>query len=195
MCFRSNSLAFEIIDISTPLSFSTISYRYRFREKNESENGLAFYRSFSTVFIPSRHLVRHPASFLSPLMPPLPHHSILGRGCGSRRLLPVFVRHQPRHRPAQWLLHVHEDVSQHARTIIGRPVRLLGLRHRRMSHSSSRPSPCSSSPTYRHRPRSQSRANRLILETRAYKLLLSLYGKIMSLYNLHTFSQSLWTLL
>lgn len=138
-----------------------------------------------------RHLVRHPASFLSPLMPPLPHHSILGRGCGSRRLLSVFVRHQPRHRPAQWLLHVHEDVSQHARTIVGRPVRLLGLRHRRMSHSSSRPSPCSSSPTYRHRPRSQSRANRLILETRAYKLLLSLYGKIMSLYNLHTFSQSL----
>jgi hypothetical protein len=26
------------------------------------------------------------------------------------RLLPVFVRHQPRHRLAQWLLHVHEDV-------------------------------------------------------------------------------------
>jgi hypothetical protein len=32
----------------------------------------------------------------------------------------------------QWLLHVHEDVSHHARTIVfvivGRPVRLLGLR-------------------------------------------------------------------
>jgi len=80
MCFRSNSLAFEIIDISTPLSFSTISYRYRFREKNESENGLAFYRSFSTVFIPSRHLVRHPASFLSPLMPPPPPHPFSAEG-------------------------------------------------------------------------------------------------------------------
>ena len=57
---------------------------------------------------------------------------ILGRGRGSRRLLPVFVRHQPRHRLAQWLLHVHEDVSHHARTIVfavvGRPVRLPGLR-------------------------------------------------------------------
>jgi hypothetical protein len=47
-------------------------------------------------------------------------------------LLPVFVRHQPPHRLAQWLLHVHEDVSHHARTIvfaiIGRPVHLPGLR-------------------------------------------------------------------
>jgi hypothetical protein len=64
---------------------------------------------------------------------PLPlHHPILGRGRGSRRLLPVFVRHQHRHRPAQWLLHVHEDVSQHACTIVfaivERPVRLPGLR-------------------------------------------------------------------
>jgi hypothetical protein len=41
------------------------------------------------------------------------------------RLIPA------RHHPAQWLLHVHEDVSQHARTIVfvvvGRPVRLPGL--------------------------------------------------------------------
>jgi hypothetical protein len=48
------------------------------------------------------------------------------------RLLPVFVRHQPRHRLAQWLLHVHEYVSHHACTIVfavvGRPVRLPGLR-------------------------------------------------------------------
>jgi hypothetical protein len=48
------------------------------------------------------------------------------------RLLPVFVRHQPRHRLAQWLLHVYVDVSHHARIIIfavvGRPVRLPGLR-------------------------------------------------------------------
>jgi hypothetical protein len=58
---------------------------------------------------------------------------ILGRGRGSRCLLSVFIRHQPRHRPTQWLLHVHEGVSQHARTIVfaivGRPVRLPGLRH------------------------------------------------------------------
>jgi hypothetical protein len=78
------------------------------------------------------HLVRHPASFLSPLMPPPPRHPILSRGRGSRRLLPVFVRHHPRRRPAQWLLHVREDVSQHARTIVfavvGRPVRLPSLR-------------------------------------------------------------------
>jgi hypothetical protein len=56
---------------------------------------------------------------------------ILGRGRGSRRLLPIFVRHQPRYRPTQWLLHVHEGVSQHAHTIVfavvGRPVRLSCL--------------------------------------------------------------------
>ena len=57
---------------------------------------------------------------------------ILGRGRGSRRLLPVFVQHQRRHRPAQWLLHVHEDVSQHGAPsfspVVERPVRLPGLR-------------------------------------------------------------------
>jgi hypothetical protein len=43
------------------------------------------------------HLVRHSASFsLSPLMPPPPCHHILGRGHRSRRLLPVFIRHQLR---------------------------------------------------------------------------------------------------
>jgi hypothetical protein len=70
-------------------------------------------------------------SFLSPLMSPPPRHPILGRGRESRRLLPVFVRQQPRHRPTR-LLHVHEDVSQHARTIVfavvKRPVRLSVLR-------------------------------------------------------------------
>jgi hypothetical protein len=40
-----------------------------------------------------RHLVRHPAYFLSPLVPPHPLHPILGRGRGSRRLLLIFVRH------------------------------------------------------------------------------------------------------
>jgi hypothetical protein len=49
------------------------------------------------------------------------------------RLLPVFVRHQPRHRLAQWLLHVHEDVSHHVCTIVfavvGHPVRLSSIRH------------------------------------------------------------------
>jgi hypothetical protein len=78
-----------------------------------------------------RHLIHHPASFLSPLMPPPPRHPILGRGRGSRHLRPVFVQHQPQHRPIQWLLHVHEDVSQYARTIVfavvGLPICLLGL--------------------------------------------------------------------
>jgi hypothetical protein len=77
-------------------------------------------------------LVHHSTSFLSPLMHPLPRHPILGRGRRSMRLLPVFVRHQPRHRLAQWLLHVHEDVSHHAHTlvfaVVGRHVRLPGLR-------------------------------------------------------------------
>jgi hypothetical protein len=54
------------------------------------------------------------------------------RGHGSRHLLPIFVQHQPRYRPAQWVLHVHEDVSRHAHTIVfagvGRPVRLPSLR-------------------------------------------------------------------
>jgi hypothetical protein len=70
--------------------------------------------------------------FLSPLMPLPPRRPILDRGCGSRRLLPVFIQHQPRHRPAQWLLPVHKDILQHARTIvfvvIGHHVRLPGLR-------------------------------------------------------------------
>ena len=64
------------------------------------------------------HLIRHSTSFLSPLMPPPPRHPILGRGRRSRRLLLVFVRHHPRHRLTQWLLHVHEDISQHTRTIV-----------------------------------------------------------------------------
>jgi hypothetical protein len=65
-------------------------------------------------------------------MPPPLRHPILDRGCGSRRLLHVFVQQQPRHRPTQWLLHVHEDVSQYTRTIVfvvvGRLVRLPDLR-------------------------------------------------------------------
>jgi hypothetical protein len=64
-------------------------------------------------------------------MPPPRRQPILGRGRRSRRLLPVFVRHLSRHRLAQWLLHLHEDVSHHTHTIIfavvGRPVRLPDL--------------------------------------------------------------------
>jgi hypothetical protein len=67
------------------------------------------------------HLVRHSTFSLSHLMPPPPRHPIL-----------VFIRHQPRHRLAQWILHVHEDVSHHAHTIVftivGRPVRIPGFR-------------------------------------------------------------------
>jgi hypothetical protein len=69
---------------------------------------------------------------LSPLMPPPLRHPILDRGRRSRCLLPVFVRYQPQHRLAQCLLHVYEDVSHHARTIvftvIRRRVRLPCLR-------------------------------------------------------------------
>jgi hypothetical protein len=80
----------------------------------------------------SCHLVLHSTSFLSPLMHPPPCHPILGRGRRIMRVLPVFVRHQSRHRLAQWLLHVHEDVSHHACTtvfaVVGRPIHLPGLR-------------------------------------------------------------------
>jgi hypothetical protein len=66
-------------------------------------------------------------------MPPPSRHPILSRGRRSRRLLPIFVWHQPRHQLAQWLLHVHEDVSHHARTIVfavvGCPFHLPSLRH------------------------------------------------------------------
>jgi hypothetical protein len=45
---------------------------------------------------------------------------------------PCIRPHQPQHLLAQWLLHVHEDVSHHARTIvfavIGHLVRLPCLR-------------------------------------------------------------------
>jgi hypothetical protein len=64
------------------------------------------------------------------------------------RLLFVFVRHQSRHRLAQWLLQVHEDVSHHARTIVfvivERPIRLPSLRpvlppqHAALTHGRSR---------------------------------------------------------
>jgi hypothetical protein len=64
-------------------------------------------------------------------MPPPPHHPILGRRRRSGRLLPVFVRHQPQQQLGQWLLHVHEDVSHHTRTIVlavvGRHVCLPGI--------------------------------------------------------------------
>jgi hypothetical protein len=96
-------------------------------------NRLAPYSQQSGMTCLGHHLVCHSTSFLSPLLPPPPRHPILGRGRRSRHLLPVFVRHQPRHRLAQWLLHVHVmDVSHQARTIVfavvGRLVRLLGLR-------------------------------------------------------------------
>jgi hypothetical protein len=59
-------------------------------------------------------------------------HPILGRGRRSRHLLPLFVRQQPRHRLAQWLLHVNEYVSHHARTIVftvvGRLIRIPCIR-------------------------------------------------------------------
>jgi hypothetical protein len=86
-----------------------------------------------------RHLIPHPVFFLSPLMPPPQRHPILGRGRGSRHFLPIFVRQQSQRRSTQWLLHVHENFSHHARTIVfvivGCPVRLLGLRPVLRSHA------------------------------------------------------------
>jgi hypothetical protein len=77
------------------------------------------------------HLICYSTSFLSPSCLHL-RAPILDRGRRSMRLLLVFVRHQPRYRLTQWLLHVNEDVSHHVRTIIfavvGRHVRLPGLR-------------------------------------------------------------------
>jgi hypothetical protein len=99
-----------------------------------------------------RHLVRHPASFLSPLMPLPLRHPILSRGCGSRHLLPVFVQCQPRHQPAQRLF-----ARPRGRFIVCGHHR---FRRCRTSRLSSHPSPCSSSPTYCPRPQLQPRADR-----------------------------------
>jgi hypothetical protein len=56
----------------------------------------------------------------------------LAEGVGAGASSPLFVRDQPRHRPAQWLLHAHEDVSQHAHIIVFAvvrcPIRLPNLR-------------------------------------------------------------------
>jgi hypothetical protein len=80
----------------------------------------------------SVHLICYSTSFLSTLMSPPLRHPVIERGRRSMCLLPIFVRHQPRHRLAQWLWQVHEDVSHHVRTIVfavvRRPVHLPGLR-------------------------------------------------------------------
>jgi hypothetical protein len=93
-----------------------------------------------------RHLVRHPASFLSLLIPPL-----LGRGRGSRRLLSF----RPTPAPTPTCI-----------VAIARPRgRFTTCAHHRFrccrtSRLSSRPLPYSSSPTYCPHPWSQSRADR-----------------------------------
>jgi hypothetical protein len=105
-----------------------------------ASNQLATHSSFSHLYLRTIMMVLvsvATTSFVILLLFSLPlclHlcAAILDRGRRSMRLRPVFVRHQPRHQLAQWLLHVHEDVSHHARTIIfaivGRPIRLPGLR-------------------------------------------------------------------
>jgi hypothetical protein len=79
-----------------------------------------------------RHLVRHPASFLSPLMPLPPRHHILAKGMGAGTFSPYSSDTSLDTDPRMWLLYVHEDVSQHARTIVfaivGHLVRLPVLR-------------------------------------------------------------------
>ena len=71
--------------------------------------------------------------FFSPSCLRLCVTSFSAKGVGADASSLYFVRHQPRHQPVQWLLHVHEDVSQHARTIIfsivGHLVRLPVFHH------------------------------------------------------------------
>jgi hypothetical protein len=86
------------------------------------------------------HLIRHSTFFLSPLMPPSPRHHILDRGRRSRHLLPVFVRHQPRHRLR--VVAIARPRGRFTSCVHHR------FRRRRTSRSSSLPSPCSSTPTY-----------------------------------------------
>jgi hypothetical protein len=70
-----------------------------------------------------RHLIRHPASFLSPFCIRL---------CATPFSAEGVRAGVSSHRPTHWLLHVHEDVSQHVCfivfTVVGRTVRLSGLR-------------------------------------------------------------------
>jgi hypothetical protein len=56
---------------------------------------LAIYTYTYGPHLSCHKLVRHYTFFLSPLMTPPTCHPILSRGHRSRRLLPVFVWHQP----------------------------------------------------------------------------------------------------
>jgi hypothetical protein len=93
------------------------------------------------------HLVRHSTSFLSPIMPPPPHHPILGRGNRSASSL------------------YSSDTSPDT-VAIAHPLGCFTscvhhcFRRHRTSCLSSQPSPCSSSPTFCPRPWSQPRADR-----------------------------------
>jgi hypothetical protein len=98
------------------------------------------------------HLVHHPASFFSPLMPPPSHYHILGGGYRSRRLLPVYIRPTPAPTPTRAVTIVcprgcFTSCAYHR------------FRRCRTSRSSSRSLSCSSSPTCCPRPRSQPQAD------------------------------------
>jgi hypothetical protein len=99
-----------------------------------------------------RHLVHHLASFLSSLMPPPPGHPILGQRAWEQ-VPPPRIRPTPAPTPTRELAIAHSQ----GRFIVCAHHR---FRHRQTSRSSSRPSPCSSSPTYCPRSRSQPRADR-----------------------------------
>jgi hypothetical protein len=91
---------------------------------------LAIYTS--GLCLSCHHLVRHSTSFLSPSCLHLRATPFSAKGVGACAPFPYSSDTSPRHRLAQWLLHVHEDVSHHARTIVfavvRRPVCLPGLR-------------------------------------------------------------------
>jgi hypothetical protein len=104
------------------------------------------------LHISCHHLVRHSTSFLSPLMHPPPRHPILASGRRSIHLLPrIRLTLAP---------------TLNRAVAIARPRgRFISCAHhrfyrRRTSHSSSRPSSCSSSPSCCPRQRLQPRADR-----------------------------------
>jgi hypothetical protein len=105
-------------------------------------------------YLSHHHLVRHSTSFLSPLMPPPPATPFSTEGVGA--CASSCIRPTPAPTPTRTVA-------------IARPRgRFTSCVHhrfcrRRTSHSSSRPSPCCSSPTCCPRPWSQPRDERCLL--------------------------------
>ena len=97
------------------------------------------------------HLIRHPASFISPLMPPPPLYPILDRGVGACASSPYSCE-------------TSSDIDSRSGYCTSTRTFHIMCAHcfhrRRTFHSSSRPPSCSSSPTYCPRLWWQPRADR-----------------------------------